>query len=269
MHLPWTGGGPRPDHRWRPVLQSYSPRAECGPVENMHTMIRASLSWLGRVRELHEAGAGHIAAEERSANLRTWAQPGSLANRRSFGDRRGRGPARSFASSLATTVAWMRSSGARPRLRGAWTRGSSRIFGAGCFATSAWRKSTDPAARRASDGAALRVARLLRIDHGAIAALLVPAPTPEVVEKIRSVLGPHNALEEEPRRPLRDVRPVARGRGGRPAGDTAGVPGRAHGATPGQPTRRKTHRGDASFGPQGPILRLRGPGERGLPMVAA
>jgi hypothetical protein len=55
-----------------------------------------------------------------------------------------------------------------------------------------------PAARRASDGAALRVARLLRIDHGAIAALLVPAPTPEVVEKIRSVLGPHNALEEEP-----------------------------------------------------------------------
>jgi hypothetical protein len=28
--------------------------------------------------------------------------------------------------------------------------------------------------------------------------LLVPAPTPEVVEKIRSVLGPHYALEEEP-----------------------------------------------------------------------
>lgn len=55
-----------------------------------------------------------------------------------------------------------------------------------------------PAARRASGGAALGVARLLRTDHGAIAALLVPAPTPEVVERIRSVLGPHNALEEEP-----------------------------------------------------------------------
>ena len=55
-----------------------------------------------------------------------------------------------------------------------------------------------PAARRASGGAALGVARLLRTEHGAIAALLVPTPTPEMVEKIRSVLAPHNALEEEP-----------------------------------------------------------------------
>jgi hypothetical protein len=55
-----------------------------------------------------------------------------------------------------------------------------------------------PAARRARGGAALPVARLLRTDHGAIASLLVPTPTPELVEKILSVLGPHNALEEEP-----------------------------------------------------------------------
>jgi hypothetical protein len=33
-----------------------------------------------------------------------------------------------------------------------------------------------PAARRARGGAALPVARLLRLDHGAIAALLVPPP---------------------------------------------------------------------------------------------
>jgi hypothetical protein len=55
-----------------------------------------------------------------------------------------------------------------------------------------------PAARRARGGEPLPVARRLRTDHGAIAALLVPTPTPEVVERILSVLAPHNALEEEP-----------------------------------------------------------------------
>jgi len=54
-----------------------------------------------------------------------------------------------------------------------------------------------PAARRARGGDPLPMARLLRLDHGAIAALLVPTPTPERVERIRAVLGPHNALEEE------------------------------------------------------------------------
>ena len=54
-----------------------------------------------------------------------------------------------------------------------------------------------PAARRAQSGQPLSVARLLRADHGAIAALLVPTPTPEVVERLLSVLRPHNALEEE------------------------------------------------------------------------
>jgi hemerythrin HHE cation binding domain-containing protein len=55
-----------------------------------------------------------------------------------------------------------------------------------------------PAARRARGGEPLPVARLLRLDHGAIAALLVPTPTVALSERIRSVLGPHNALEEEP-----------------------------------------------------------------------
>lgn len=55
-----------------------------------------------------------------------------------------------------------------------------------------------PAARRAQGGQQLSVARLLRADHGAIAALLVPTPTPEGVERLLSVLQPHNAVEEEP-----------------------------------------------------------------------
>jgi hypothetical protein len=53
-----------------------------------------------------------------------------------------------------------------------------------------------PAARRARGGDPLPIARRLRLDHGAIAAMLVPTPTPAGVERILSVLTPHNALEE-------------------------------------------------------------------------
>lgn len=54
---------------------------------------------------------------------------------------------------------------------------------------------------------ALRVARggephpdwkRLRVDHGAITSLLVPPPTPALVAEIRSILEPHNVLEEGP-----------------------------------------------------------------------
>jgi hypothetical protein len=38
--------------------------------------------------------------------------------------------------------------------------------------------------------------RRLRIDHGAITSLLVPPPTPELVAELRSILDPHNAVEE-------------------------------------------------------------------------
>ena len=55
-----------------------------------------------------------------------------------------------------------------------------------------------PAARRARGGKALPVARLLRLDHGAIAALLVPLPSPKIIETIATVLGPHNEAEEGP-----------------------------------------------------------------------
>ena len=53
-----------------------------------------------------------------------------------------------------------------------------------------------PAARAARGGVPLAQARRLRVDHGAIAALLVPTPTREIADEIRKILGPHNEVEE-------------------------------------------------------------------------
>ncbi|MCG6924860.1 MAG: hemerythrin domain-containing protein [Acidobacteria bacterium] len=53
------------------------------------------------------------------------------------------------------------------------------------------------AAREARGGDPLPVAARLRVDHGAIASLLVPTPTPTLVAEIVSVLTPHNRREEE------------------------------------------------------------------------
>lgn len=36
----------------------------------------------------------------------------------------------------------------------------------------------------------------LRLDHGAIVALLVPPPTAAIIRTLRHILGPHNKLEE-------------------------------------------------------------------------
>jgi hypothetical protein len=55
-----------------------------------------------------------------------------------------------------------------------------------------------PAAQRARGGEALPMATRLRLDHGAIAALLVPTPTAAIVQTIRDILTGHNALEEGP-----------------------------------------------------------------------
>lgn len=55
-----------------------------------------------------------------------------------------------------------------------------------------------PAARRARGGDPLPMARQLRLDHGAIAALLVPTPTVAGVERLRRLLELHDALEEGP-----------------------------------------------------------------------
>lgn len=54
------------------------------------------------------------------------------------------------------------------------------------------------ALREARGGEPLPIQRRLRVDHGALASLLVPTPTPDLVGEIRSILVPHNAFEESP-----------------------------------------------------------------------
>jgi Hemerythrin HHE cation binding domain len=53
-----------------------------------------------------------------------------------------------------------------------------------------------PAMRSAGGDEAVPQARRLRVDHGALAALLVPTPTPGIAGEIRTILGRHNQLEE-------------------------------------------------------------------------
>ena len=55
-----------------------------------------------------------------------------------------------------------------------------------------------PAARRVRGGEPLPVAAKLRLDHGALTALLVPTPTAAVVAAIRTILKAHKPLEENP-----------------------------------------------------------------------
>ena len=55
-----------------------------------------------------------------------------------------------------------------------------------------------PAAKTARGGDPLPIASKLRLDHGALTALLVPTPTPAIVSAIRAILDGHNPLEEEP-----------------------------------------------------------------------
>jgi hypothetical protein len=54
-----------------------------------------------------------------------------------------------------------------------------------------------PDARRRS-GNPLPEAARLREDHGMLATLLVPPPSPRIAEAIERILVPHNALEEGP-----------------------------------------------------------------------
>jgi len=55
-----------------------------------------------------------------------------------------------------------------------------------------------PAAERARNGLPLEIAARLRLDHGAIAALLVPAPTSPILATLRFIFGRHNQIEEGP-----------------------------------------------------------------------
>ncbi len=55
-----------------------------------------------------------------------------------------------------------------------------------------------PAVREVRGGTPLPIAARLKLDHGAIALLLVPTPRPDTVRALRSILGPHNEIEEAP-----------------------------------------------------------------------
>ncbi len=54
-----------------------------------------------------------------------------------------------------------------------------------------------PAAQRLRGGEPLELAARLRLDHGALAALLVPTPTPAILRALRAILEGHNRLEED------------------------------------------------------------------------
>jgi hypothetical protein len=53
-----------------------------------------------------------------------------------------------------------------------------------------------PEARAAQGGKAIPLAPRLRLDHGALAALLVLTPTHSIIAAIRTILAAHNPLEE-------------------------------------------------------------------------
>jgi hypothetical protein len=53
-----------------------------------------------------------------------------------------------------------------------------------------------PAAQRLRGGEAFALAAKVQRDHGALAALLVPTPTPAIIATLRTILEGHNALEE-------------------------------------------------------------------------
>lgn len=55
-----------------------------------------------------------------------------------------------------------------------------------------------PAAQKANGGIPLPLAAKLRLDHGAITALMVVPPTPDVIKVIWHVMEIHDTLEEEP-----------------------------------------------------------------------
>ena len=55
-----------------------------------------------------------------------------------------------------------------------------------------------PSLQRLQSGVPFPHAAKLRFDHGALAALLMPTPTPPILAAIRAILSAHNRLEEGP-----------------------------------------------------------------------
>lgn len=54
-----------------------------------------------------------------------------------------------------------------------------------------------PAAQAGNGGVVLPLAPRLRLEHGAITALMVPSPTPELIKVLKHVLEEHDRIEEE------------------------------------------------------------------------
>lgn len=55
-----------------------------------------------------------------------------------------------------------------------------------------------PAIQNATGGKSLPSVEQLHLDHGALAALLVPTPTTSILNAVRTILRSHNTLEEGP-----------------------------------------------------------------------
>jgi hypothetical protein len=55
-----------------------------------------------------------------------------------------------------------------------------------------------PTAQRLRGGEPLPIASKLRLDHGAIASLLMPPPSAAIIATIRAVIEVHNTIEEGP-----------------------------------------------------------------------
>jgi hypothetical protein len=55
-----------------------------------------------------------------------------------------------------------------------------------------------PAAQEAREGKPLDIAERIRLDHGALTALMVPPPSPAIIGALRAILAVHDELEERP-----------------------------------------------------------------------
>ncbi len=55
-----------------------------------------------------------------------------------------------------------------------------------------------PAAQKARGGAPLEIAGKIRLDHGALTALMVPPPSGMIIRALRAILASHDLIEEQP-----------------------------------------------------------------------
>jgi hypothetical protein len=55
-----------------------------------------------------------------------------------------------------------------------------------------------PAAQKAQGGVPLEIAARIRLDHGALTALMVPPPSPMIISALRVILAAHDLIEEQP-----------------------------------------------------------------------